>query len=101
MKRLKWIELIRVRSSFEILQEVLPKLQNLINDIQNGSNEAEIFFMQHGLYDGDCAAVIVWCNNLAPQKSREGLIIAEKMLELGSIDHAVWIPVLQCKQEKL
>lgn len=92
MNQTKWIELIRVRSSAEILQEALTMLTIQINDIEKEAHDAETFVMQHALYDGDLAVVIVWHSDVLPKKTREGLMVAEQMKELGSIEHAVWIP---------
>jgi hypothetical protein len=92
MDQMKWIELIRVRSSLAALQEAMPSLQKYIKGIEEATNGAETFFMQHALYDGDLAVVVVWMNGVKPEQTREGLMIAERLQELGSIDHAVWIP---------
>ena len=92
MDQMKWIELIRVRSSVAALQEAMPSIQKQIKEIEKANNGAETFFMQHALYDGDLAVVVVWMNGVKPGQTREGLMIAERLQELGSIDHAVWIP---------
>jgi hypothetical protein len=92
MDQMKWIELIRVRSSVAALQEAMPSLQKHINEIEEATNGAETFFMQHAIYNGDLAVVVVWMNGMKPDQTREGLMIAERLQELGSIDHAVWVP---------
>ena len=88
----KWIELIRVRSSADVLQEAISALRDQIDVIESSASDAETFFMQHALYDGDLAVVIVWYRETPAKKTREGLMIAAKLQELGSTDHAVWIP---------
>ncbi len=50
--------------------------------------------MRHGLYDGDLAVVVVWVNEVEPQKTREGLMVAQRLSNFGSVDHAVWIPAI-------
>ena len=92
MDQMNWIELIRVRSSASALTEAMPSLSNLIDEIEKSVTEAETFFMQHALYDGDLAVVVVWQGDKEPQKTREGLMLAQKLQTLGTIDHAVWIP---------
>ena len=92
MDQMKWIELIRVRSSVAALQEAMPSLKTQIKEIEEATNGAETFFMQHALYDGDLAVVVVWMNGVKHEQTREGLMIAERLQELGSVDHAVWIP---------
>ncbi len=94
MDGMKWIELIRVRSSVGVLQEAMPLLQKQIQEIEKTA-KAETFFMQHALYDGDLAVVVMWLNEIRPQKTREGLMIAEWLQELGTVDHAVWIPAVE------
>lgn len=93
MREMKWIELIRVRSSVKTLQEAMPSLEEQVQEIENALPDAETFFMRHAIYDGDLSVAIVWRNDAEPQQSVEGLMIAERLQNLGSIDHAVWIPV--------
>ena len=89
---MKWIELIRVRSSETALKETLTTLQHQVQEIEEASDGVETFFMRHALYDGDLALVIVWRSEVEPQKTREGLLVAERLKELGTVDHAVWVP---------
>lgn len=90
---MKWIELIRVRSSATTLEEAMPSLQKQVEEIVDFATGTETFFMQHASYDGDLAVVVVWKDGSEPRKSREGLLLAERLKELGPIEHAVWIPV--------
>lgn len=89
---MKWIELIRVRSTEETLRDALPTLRARVDAIGAAHDDAELFFLQHALYDGDLAVVLVWRNPQAPRKSRDGLLLASDLQRLGSIDHAVWVP---------
>lgn len=92
MKQMKWIEQIRVRSSVSALQDAMPSLRIRVKEIETAAGEAEVFFMQHALYQGDLAIVLVWINEIDPRKTHEGMMVAERLLELGPIDHSVWIP---------
>ena len=87
----KWIELIRVRSSGNTLEAAMPALRSQIEEIEAAS-DAETYFLQHALYDGDLAVVVIWREGTRPQASREGLLVAEQLQRLGSVDHAVWVP---------
>lgn len=87
-----WIELIRVRSSQATLNEALPKLRQQVDEIDAAVPEAETFVMQHAVYVGDLAVAVVWQNGIDPQKTPGGLMVAERMRQLGPVDHAVWIP---------
>lgn len=89
---MKWIEQIHVRSSSNALQEAMPALMEQLERVRQAAGGAETFLMQHALYDGDLAVVVVWRNDIAPQKTREGLMVAMLLQQLGPVDHAVWIP---------
>jgi len=96
MNEMKWIEFIRVRSSIQAaLREAMPHIQKQVREVEESAVGAETFFMQHALYDGDLAVALVWRGDRGPQKTREGLLVAEQLLKLGSIEHAVWIPTEQ------
>ena len=89
---LNWIEMIRVRSTALMLDAGMVTLQSIVKDMEENVREAHPFFMQHALYDGDLAIVIIWNNSLKPEKSREGLMLVNRLEKLGAVDHAVWIP---------
>ncbi|MEL6180119.1 MAG: hypothetical protein AAFS10_14260 [Myxococcota bacterium] len=92
---MKWIELIRVRSSEEMLRTALPELEEQVEGIATATANAETFILQHALYEGDLAVAIVWRTDTKPAKSREGLLVAIGLQGLGAIDHAVWLPIEQ------
>lgn len=87
---MKWIEQIRVRSSPETLKQAAPQFVAQLEMIDKTMAEAETFMLQHALYEGDLAVVIVWRNGMPPGKTREGLMLADQFRQLGAIDHAVW-----------
>ncbi|ANM29744.1 hypothetical protein ABI59_09385 [Acidobacteria bacterium Mor1] len=86
----KWIEWIRVRSSKDALQRVMHSLRSQLEALTASTSSAETFLLQHAMYEGDLALVIVWRTDDPPRKSREGLAIAERLEENGTVDHAVW-----------
>lgn len=90
---MKWIEFIRVRSSATALQGAIPDLKKTIKEINASESSDEIFMAQHALYNGDLSVVVVRDNESQPVKSREGLLLAERLQHLGPVDHALWIPV--------
>lgn len=89
---MKWIEIIRVRSSATALEEVMSSLYTEVNQINQSLELVEVFVMQHALFDGDLSLVVVWKNGQPPKKSRQGLMFAERLQQIGTVDHAVWIP---------
>lgn len=70
----------------------MPGVEAQVRELDASLADAETLVVQHALYDGDLAVVVVWRNDRAPQKSREGLLVAAQLERLGSIDHAVWVP---------
>lgn len=90
---MKWIELIRVRSSAAALLDAMPSIEAQVAQIETQAVDAETLLVRHALYDGDIAAVIVWRDARQPHETREGLMLARRLSELGSVDHAVWTPV--------
>ncbi len=89
---MKWIELIRVRSSEATLRAALPTLTEQVEGLALARPNVETLFLQHALYDGDLAVVVIWQTDAPASKTREGLLVAESLQRLGSVDHAVWIP---------
>ena len=92
---MKWIELIRVRSSPATLERAMPALARQVRDIERSSPDIETHFMQHALFAGDLAIVVIWQTQTPPGKTREGLLLAEGLEHIGTVDHAVWVPTSQ------
>ena len=92
MTEMKWIELVRVRSSEAALRSAMPSLRKQVREIEAAARDAEPLFLQHAFYDGDLAVALIWRNAVAPEKTREGLLVAEQLQTLGPVDHAVWVP---------
>ncbi len=89
----KWIEQIRVRSSEVALEGAMPALRKRVDEIAASVPDAEPLILQHGLYEGDLAVVVIWRNERPAEKSRHGLLMAEELAGLGPIDHSVWVPL--------
>lgn len=87
----KWVELIRVRASAQVLQPALPGLEAEVAALGAGG-EVEAMLLEHALYGGDLAVVLVWRTQGPAQESRTGLLLADQLRTLGSVDHAVWTP---------
>lgn len=87
---MNWIEMIRARSSASALQEAGEMLKEQVSAIKGAAGLSDVVVLRHALYDGDLAVLLVWKNGCAPVKSREGMVLAESLQHLGSVDHAVW-----------
>ena len=85
--------MIRVRSSTAAIEEVMPALLTEMNEINASAEQVETFVMQHAIYDGDLSLVVVWQTQRKPEKTRQGLMFAERLQQIGTVDHAIWIPV--------
>ena len=90
---MKWIEMIRVRSSAATLEKVMPSFVTEIDQINVLAEQVEAFIMKHALYNGDLSIVIVWKDGQPPEKSPQGLMFADRLQLFGTVDHAVWLPV--------
>ena len=88
----EWIEQLRVRSTAPALEAALPTLRQQVAEIADSQASTKAFVLQHALYEGDLTVVLVWPHQATPEKTREGLMIAERLRLLGSVDHAVWLP---------
>ena len=73
MKGGEWIEQIRVRSTAAALDQALPALRDQVEAIDASLPSVQPFFLQHALYAGDLAVVLVWQPDVVPEKTREGL----------------------------
>ena len=88
-----WIEAIRVRSTPDAIENSAAIIKEEVKQIKESSSAQEVFLMQHGLYEGDMIVSIVWEDQLSPQKTREGYLLATRLESLGPVDHALWLPV--------
>ena len=87
---MKWMEMIRVRSSSGSLEKGMPEVVQQTQEIGRTSGVADAMVLQHALYDGDLAVVLVWDTDRGPAQTREGLVLAERLQHYGMVDHAVW-----------
>ena len=88
---MKWMEMIRVRSSAsgveEIMRYIAPRLPLLRG---NGKGLDGAYVLVHGQYEGDLAFILVWDNDCPPAKSREGILLAEYFTKHGPVGHGIW-----------
>ena len=87
---MKWMEMVRLRSSDGGHSAALDAVTSQLEEIRSVLPATEVFLLQHALYEGDIAAVLVWNNEGLPAQTREGLLIAETLRRFGVVDHAVW-----------
>lgn len=87
---MKWVEMIRLRSTSSGLLAGLPTILEQVKQINDVSGAKDAMVLKHALYDGDLAVVLVWENGRDPVRTREGLLLAEGLGRYGMVDHGVW-----------
>jgi hypothetical protein len=88
---MRWIEMIRVRSSSDVLAKALPPIVAETNAIRNLPGLSDVVVLRHALFEGDLAVVLLWDNERSPVQTREGLLLADHLKRYGLTDHAVWM----------
>lgn len=88
---MKWIEMIRVRSSGDKVEEILQDIRARLPSCEEvGKGLERVLVWVHSEYRGDLAVIMTWNNDNPPAKSREGLLMAAFLMKQGSVSHAVW-----------
>lgn len=88
---MKKLEMIWVRSTPNAIADTLPRLTDHIDNLGEKPESFEIKTMKHGQNQGDIAVFIVWKSTGNSEKSREGLLVAELLQEIGALSHIVWM----------
>ncbi len=87
---MKWMEMIRLMSSVGGHEDAIAAAGRQLREIEGATRGVEVYLLQHALYDGDLAALLVWNNDRQPVRTREGLLLAQNLHRFGTVDHAVW-----------
>ncbi len=87
---MKWIEIVQVRTGIEDGGPGLQVLRRHAQGLRGTVGLLLITVVKHTLYQGDIAAVLVWENERAADKTREGYALADAMAHYGLTQHAVW-----------
>jgi hypothetical protein len=88
---MKWIEMIRIRSSLmaiEIFKKVLLERMKQLDELEDLESA---YLLEHTEYDGDMAVVMQWKESRPPARSREGLLLTSVLEKYGSVDHSIWV----------
>ncbi len=85
------IEMVRVRSTPEAVSEAMPTIKKRIDSLRRELVAGDIRVMQHNTYLGDISVFIVWDSDRGSEKSREGLLMAEILQEIGAQNHFIWL----------
>jgi len=87
---MKWVEMIRLRSSPESLARGMSGIVEQTREISGLPGVEDAMVIKHALYEGDLAVVLTWDNDRRPVRTREGLMVAEQLQRYGMVDHGVW-----------
>ena len=88
---MRWIEMIHVRSSSDVLAKALPSIVSETEALRDLPSLSDVVVLRHALFQGDLAVVLVWDNERLPVQTREGLLLADHLKLYGLTDHAVWM----------
>ena len=89
---MKWLEIVRMRSSEAGITAAWSSLEDAVRKVKKEEGLDEAFILQHAMYNGDLAIVLIWDNERCPVKTQEGILLAEQSKRHGSVEHAIWIP---------
>jgi len=87
---MRWIEIVQVRTGVEGGGPGLRVLKQHAQGLRGATGLGLITILKHTQYFGDIAAVLIWANDRAPVKTREGYALADAMAQYGLTDHSVW-----------
>jgi hypothetical protein len=88
--KMKWIEIIKLRSAGKASEPLKPFLSAIAKNGQRGLIETRIY--HHALWETDWALHLHW-ESQGPEKygSALGLRLSQALEAFGLIDHSVWI----------
>ena len=88
---MKWAEMIRVRSSADGIADLYSGLPQVISTLREKTEIKDALLLIHALYVGDLAVILIREGTEKPKKSSEGIFLADKFEEYGTVEHAVWL----------
>lgn len=91
---MKWMEMIRVRSSAQGVQAMREYLSVHMPTYRGVAHVENAFVLKHALYDEDLAIMFVWNSDREPDKTREGHFLARYCAQYGAVDHSIWCMAL-------
>jgi len=88
---MKWVEMIRVRSSTDGIAILSDGLPRIITTLRKKEEIQDAILLIHALYLGDLAVILIWKGDGQPKKSSDGIFLATHFREYGTVEHAVWL----------
>jgi hypothetical protein len=91
---MKWVELIELRSIDRDLQMLKGELQNLIESVNQQTEQANLLVFHRALIHTDfCIQILHDSSEVKNQGSRLGLRIASSLKSYGLVYHSIWINI--------
>ncbi len=87
---MKWMEMIRMRSSAEAIDTGMRIMREFLEQISGQAGLSRFVVIRHAYYPGEAGAILVWNDSRVPERTREGLALAELISDHGVVEHAVW-----------
>jgi len=97
MQELEIIQLLASRDKIKRLLEDLPEILDNFQDI-DGKKEIRVY--SRDTFDTDLLICLRRERNGQPDKSREGLLLAEYLRDFGMVEHQVWEQKLPSKKDE-
>jgi len=88
---MRWVEMIRVRSSAAGIAYLNSELPGVMTTLRQKAGIEDAFLLIHALYSGDLAVILIWNGAGKPGKSPDGIFLANDFAEYGTVEHAVWL----------
>lgn len=87
---MKWMEIIRLRSSGKISESLKELLYGLIRADQPGLIEARLY--RHASWETDWVLHLHWDSEKPEEDGTAlGLRLSQTLAEFGLLDHSIWI----------
>jgi hypothetical protein len=86
----EWMEIIRVLGAFPDAHPMHEEIQVRLEETRKAAGLKRAILMTKASYGSDFGVVLVWQSESQPDKTREGLVLAEYLRQFGSVDHAAW-----------
>ena len=85
------VEMVRVRSTPEAVCDAMSSITECLENMRTTTSASDIKIFRLSRYEGDLAVFIFWDHSTTREKSREGLMVAEILQQIGAFNHFVWV----------
>jgi hypothetical protein len=90
MKKIQWVEMIRVLCSLQNAEAFKDELVEQLRDFRKIKGIKNISVLFQSAYEHDLAVALFWNKRQQPAKTVEGIFIANYLKQFGSVNHSIW-----------